>query len=552
MQHAKTATGSGTVLARHHLVILILMVVAFVLPTLVAAQNFDGARFLDQCLRLEAGQDYVSARESCLNALELSPNDADTLLALARLEIRLDELSSAENRLLQLRARVATAEPAILLAEIALLRNDLVLAESYLDGARQQLASSPNAELSARHAYLQGRTLEQRAELQEALGEYRRAAGSQPLELDYYKAAARVLLAMGLPEPAAEELQQYRSASGQRGDAELHSLRGEALWAAGQLEAAAAEYESAFALRAGRDAEAQASDLRSLSAIYYGMGDLPGGNAALADAFRQGNLVRLLAGNSLMWLLVLLLLAGLHLVSESRVYQHQSAEASEGPRLWHIGRVYSVLISAALLGIVAVIAWSILVLQNYTALFTPLQAAEVKAMFLITFTVIAVGGSFIAARRHGWKPAEKLLGSGEQVVPGLLLGLLLLLLAILWLRFVPVGFLNTPWHFNLNRLSGLSLAALALLPLSELYFRSFAVPAFEKRYGANTAVFLAAALYALILGTPVVLSLVIGVILGVGFLRNRSGFYVVTAQLVLQLGLVLLQIVWSGLVPVIN
>ncbi len=552
MRHVNPATGRTAITVGHKAVVMVLSVLALLLPTPAHAQNFDGARFLDQCLRLEAGLDYISARESCLNALELSPNDPDTLLALARLEIRLAELSSAENRLLQLRARVASAEPAILLAEVALLRNDLMLAESYLDSARQQLLSNPNAELAARHSWLYGRTLEQRGELQTALGEYRRAAASQPLEIEYYKAAARALLAMGLPEPAADELLQYRNASGQRGDAQLHSLRGEALWASGQLEAAATEYEAAFALRAGRDAEAQASDLRSLSAIYYGMGDLAGGNAALSDAVRQGNLLRLLAGNSLMWLLLLLLLAGVHLVSESRVHQHQSADMSEGPRLWPIGRVYSVLITSALLGVVAAVAWSVLVLDNYTALFTPLQATEVKSIFLIVFTLVAMLMSLAAARRHGWKAGAKLLGGGDQIVSGVLLGLLLIVVAVAWMRFVPVGLLNAPWHFGLERLSGLTVAALAILPLSELFFRSFALPSFEKRYGANIAVFLAAALYALVLGTPVVLSVVLGLILGVAYLRSRSGFQVITGQLVLQLGLVLLKIVWSGLVPVIS
>ena len=82
-----------------------------------------------------------------------------------------------------------------------------------------------------------------------------------------------------------------------------------------------------------------------------------------------------------------------------------------------------------------------------------------------------------------------------------------------------------------------------MLPFSELYFRAFALPAFAKRYSGNMAVFLAAALYALVLGTPVLLNLVIGVLLGLGFLRSRSGLYVMSAQLVLQLGIVLLQIV---------
>src|SRR5690554_2881859 len=149
MHHTIPVTGSRGAHSFSQGLLTLGMVLALLFSASATAQSFDGDRFLEQCLRLEAGGDYVSARESCLNALELDPSGTDILLALARLELRLGELSSAENRLLQLRARVPTAEPALLLAEIALERGDMLLAESYLDGAAGQLATSPNAELSA-------------------------------------------------------------------------------------------------------------------------------------------------------------------------------------------------------------------------------------------------------------------------------------------------------------------------------------------------------------------------------------------------------------------
>ncbi len=549
MHHAVPHTGSSRALKPGRL-LKILALLLFTISAWGSAQNFDGDRFVQQCLRLEAGGDYVSARESCLNALELDPSGTDTLLALARLEIRLGELSSAENRLLQLRARVATAEPALLLAEVALERDDALLAESYLQSAQQQLATNPNAELAARHSWLLGRSLEAAGELQESLGHYRRAAAGQPLEAEYYMTAARVLLRMGLPDAAAEELLQYRIASGERGDANLHSLLGQAQWAAGRLQAAATEFETAYSLRAGRNAEAQADDLRSLTAIYYGMGDVQGGNAALSDALGQGNLVRLLAGNSLMWLLVLLLIAALHLLSESRIQEHRTIEAVEGPQLWSVAQVYSVLVVSALIALIAVIAWSVLVLDNWTAVFTPLQAGQVKAVFIIVFSVCALTGSWLAVRRHGWHASNVLLGRGEHLLTGLVIGAVLVGVAILWQLFMPAGLLKGAWQFELSRVSGLTLAAMVLVSFAELFFRSFAVPALDKRYGSNIAIVISAGLYALVLGTPVLLSLVIGLVLGVAFLRSRSGLLVLTAQLVLQLGLVLLHMAWSGLTAI--
>lgn len=527
---------------------LLLVLLVALLP-FTFAQAFDSGRLLEQCLRLEAGGDFESARQSCLNALELEPGNNTTVLALARLELQLGLTGSAENRLLQLRGRGAGAEPQILLAGIAIDRNDLARASGYLDDAERELAAAPNAALAARLSEQRGRLSERRGELQDALGHYRRAAASEPLEAGYYLAGARLLLQLGLPEAAAEELQQYRTVSGQRGDAALHALRGQALWAAGELRAAAAEYEAAYVLRAGRDAEAQAQDLRNLAAIYYGLGEIRDGNAVLSDSLGRGNLVQLFAGNALLWLLLLVALAAVHLVNESRIPQHRSAQPVDGPLQWSIGKVYSVLFTALLVAVLAVALWSALAAGNYLAFLTPLQADATKAVFLISFSIVAAAGSIISVRRHGWNAAERLLGEGGQIVPGVLWGLLLLVIAVVWQRFVPAGLLNPAWHLELSRLSGLTVAALVVLPFSELYFRAFALPAFEKRYSGNMAVFLAAALYALVLGTPVLLSLVIGVLLGLGFLRSSSGLYVISAQLVLQLGMVLLQIVSPGLVP---
>ena len=56
-------------------------------------------------------------------------------------------------------------------------------------------------------------------------------------------------------------------------------------------------------------------------------------------------------------------------------------------------------------------------------------------------------------RRGGWNAAERLLGQGGQIVPGVLWGLLLLVIAVVWQRFVPAGLLSPAWHLELSRLS---------------------------------------------------------------------------------------------------
>ncbi len=526
----------------------VLFAVLALLPASAVAQGFDAERFLQQCLRLEEGGDHVSARESCLGALQVEPNDPATLLALARIEFRLGETASAENRLLLLRARADSAEPSILLAEITLERGQLDMAEANLASASLQLQTHPDPALQARHAYLTGRVAEQRGQLRDALAAYRQASAAVPTESLYYEAAALVLLKMGTPDAAAEELLGYRSSTGDRGGAELHSLLGRAHWAAGRLEAAAPELEMAFTLRAGRDAEAQAEDLRSLAAIYYGLGDAASGGLALRDAVQQGNLLRLLAGNSLLWLLLLILLAAGHLLAESRANPTRSLEPTEGPRPWSVAQVYGVGLTSLLLGLVAVIAYSILVLDNYAAVFTPLQSADVHAVFIIVFSVTSVLGAWLITARHGFDAPAKLLGGSRHLVTGFGLGLLLLILIIAWMQFVPAGILKAPWSFSFNRLTPLVMVAFVVLPFAELYFRAFVIPPFEQRYGSGMALFLSAALFALVLGTPVLLLLVIGIILGQAFRSTGSGLLTLTAQLTVAAGLLVLNaaIPWVG------
>ena len=90
-------------------------------------------------------------------------------------------------------------------------------------------------------------------------------------------------------------------------------------------------------LRAGRDAEAQAQDLRNLAAIYYGLGEIRDGNAVLSDSLGRGNLVQLFAGNALLWLLLLVALAAVHLVNEVASTAPLRA-AVDGPLQWSIGK----------------------------------------------------------------------------------------------------------------------------------------------------------------------------------------------------------------------
>lgn len=79
-----------------------------------------------------------------------------------------------------------------------------------------------------------------------------------------------------------------------------------------------------------------------------------------------------------------------------------------------------------------------------------------------------------------------------------------------------------------------------VLPLTELFFRSFLIPSLRRRYDPTTAGFASAGVYALALVTPIPLLFVIGLVLTEVFRRRRNGLTPLIAQMVVGIGLVLL------------
>lgn len=523
-----------------------LVLVSLLFGSPAAAQPFNAARYLDQCLKLEAGGDLTSARESCRNALELEPGSQEARLAAGRLELRLGSISAAEDLLMPLRSRGGGPEVNLLLAEAALERGDPATAGSFL-AAAPQLDAGDSAGLRARHAWLSGRMHESEGRLQLALGDYRRATALEPAVPDFRRSASLVLMALGLPDAAADELLTWRSEAGMAGDAALRAELARALWAAGELQSAAAEFESA--LQVGRDgsADVRAANLRSLAAVRLGLGDWPGAVTAFSDAFRHGNLTWLIRGNRLFFLLVLFAVLAVQLFAEGRRPAGDQAPAGlAGERGPEPARVFRVLAVSLLLGGAAALLYGAFVTGNIAALFTPVQGDTVKAVYIVAFSTSAALLSLSELRRSG-APAGGPGQADQQVLAGLGLGLLLLLFAVAFLTWAPEAF-KAPWQTSLTRLNPLSVAALLLLPFAEVFFRALALPVFHARYGDAPAIFVSAGLYALVLGTPVLLSLLLGSALGYAFLqRGRALGLTVAAQLVLQLGMLVAFILWPGL-----
>ena len=503
------------------------------------AQSFDANRYYQQCLRFEAGGDLETARQSCLNALQINPGMVDATLALARIELELGMTGSADQRLRQIRDQTSSAEPLVLLAQAAVQLDQYNQADAFLQQARDRLGKQPNRQLSAKAAFLRGEVDQHRGLYNAALAAYGNAVEQDSLNVDYRLAEARLRFDLGDPSSARNQLEAYMKLSGDTKNPDVHALIGTALWSMGDLNAAAGELETALALRNSRDTTAQAGDLRTLALIYYAQGEVQSGALALREATRRGNLQTLLVSNGLLWLLLLLFLVAVHLVGESRIANTTTLEVIEGPQEWSVGQAYGVLVASLLLAALAALVYSLAVYNNALAFLTPLQEGDVRAVFLIALSLLLVGLTWRRASMNGWDPVERLLGSGEQAMAGIGLGIVLLAAVLAYLSYAPRGGLLGPFYLDLTHLTPLVIAALVLLPLTELFFRAFLIPPLRRRYDAGIATIASAALYGLTLVTPVALLFVFGLALAEVFRRRSNGITPLLAQLVLNVGLVL-------------
>lgn len=507
------------------------------------AQSFDENRYYQQCLRFEAGGDLETARQACLNALQVKPDFADAELALARIELDLGDVSSAENRLRRVLNRVNTAEPLVLLAEAALASQRPGDAEAQLQAAEARLATQGNLELEGRVSFLRGRIMQSQGRFREALGAYDAAILGNPLDVNYRLADAGLRLRLGEAASAGQQLQSYLTLTGDDRNADVRSLLGRAQWAQGELEAANGNIATAHQLRGARNIDAQAQDLRALALIAYAGGDVGAGGLALRESLKRENLSSFLTGNTLIWLLLLLFLVGAHLIGESRIASSSTLEVVEGPRNWSVGQVYGTFIASLLVALFVTVIYGLVRYDNFLALFTPALADECRALFLVTLAVALALLSWRRVQTNGFDAMETLLGNGHHASYGVGWGVLFLAATLAYLHYSggdgPLG----RFYLDYMRTTPLVVAASILVPLSEIYFRSFAIPPLMRRYDKTIATIASAALYALAFGAPLVLLVPFGLILADAYRRRRSGWEVVVAQLTLHVGLIVAALV---------
>jgi tetratricopeptide (TPR) repeat protein len=514
--------------------IFMLVVAASLTPAWGQTFSFD--RYYVECLGFEAGGDLTTARQSCLNALEVDPQRAEAQLVLGRIEFALGELAAAETRLARVRPRIESAEVDALLAEITLAAARFDEADAHVASARGKLVDRPDIALEARLAYVEGRTAEARRDPDAALAAYARAIAADGLAVRYRLVDADLRWRLGDLAGAAQQLRDYETVTADVRNPEVMALLGRIAWVQGLADDAIGQIETALALRDLRDSGAQAADLRVLAALYYGQGDLQRGALALREATRRGNLLASLDGNSILWLLALVVLLALHLIGESR-QAGLVAPPEEGPRAWSLGEAYGLLVAAILVGFAATMAYGLAVHDNLAVLLTPHQQHEARAVYLIAFGLVTASVAAWRVRRLGWNAGERLVGRSDGLLGGLVLGALLYAVVLGYLMYRPASGVAGPFFLDLAWLTPLRVAALAVVPLSEFYFRGFLRPAVEARYGRMLALPLMALVWALAFGTPVVVLVPIGFALAEIDRRRPNGLTAVTAVWVAWVGL---------------
>lgn len=521
-----------------------------------AAQNIAqniAQDFFRSCETYFARGDFDNAQGACRSAVTTNPNLDAAQRLLAR--VALAEARLQKDRGLSARDQVSEGLTALAAARKLnpSPENDLIDAEFTLLQGEASRAAGLAAPLTGRAdlgADFQGRALVVAAGAARLLGRddeaalrLRDALQLTPSNLAARRELARVLLATD-PKQSVEALRATPGSSGST--PVLQADLGRALWIAGNLPEAVRTLEGAVANPAGfrEEPAAYRQALGALAYAYYGQGQVVEGGRVLAQYADTSTenpygtaVVRLLP-----WILAAVALLALHLVGESRIEPISTIEIQEGPRPWSVVSVYRLVLLAALGALLVSLVLGRLAYGNYLAILTPFQGAVTRDVYFTVFAVILAAGSAWAVKAGGWKPREMLFGPARRDVAfdGLLVGVILLAVTLAHqylAQYLPSSL--SRFYLDLNVSAGRASLVLPLLalPLTEVFYRAYALFPFEKRYGRELAYPMLAILYAVTLGSPFLLLFATGLALLFFTDREKSTIPAIVAQWVYYAGL---------------
>jgi tetratricopeptide (TPR) repeat protein len=505
------------------------------LSGVASAQLKEAQQSFSRCVQFFSRQDNPQTAESfCNTAVQFAPERAEYQRLYARVLLANGKLDAAEGALNNARARDANPENDVIEGEIALARREWQRA---LDAARRAFATPNLPRLEQiRSLRVSGTALARQAMDEEAIVDLEQALVLEPRDTQLRRQLADLFLKRD-PARAVVTLEGAPTQT-----PPLQADLGRAQWIAGNLDGAIFTLEGITG-RVQAFSSERATYQRALGALaysYFGQGRFGEGQRVLNLMDAQGNVFALFISRALPWLLGLVLLLTLHLIGESRIEPLSTIEIQDGPRPWTVATAYLWLLLAALVGGVATLVGGNLLYGNYLAILTPYQSAVARDLYFIFFALTLVLLCFQTASANGWNAREQLLGSAQREVAldGPAVGLAILAVALLY-QF-GVSFLNfkgfyidfTVWRTTLP-------LVILLLPLTEVYFRAFALYPMEKRYGVGIAYAILSVVYALALASPI--PLLIGIGLALLYFANRTSgtMPAVVAQWVFNAGLLL-------------
>ena len=491
----------------------------------VAQRNFaDCQKFF---LRLS---DPITAESQCRSAVQYDPDTAAYHRLFARVLLELGKFSDASNSLNNARAKGAISEDDAIEAEIAYRQSNL---EATIVAASRVTVAPADVQLRAYKVL--GLAQKRLSRFDEALATFKQAVQLIPSDV----IARRELADLYLKNEPRRALAVLSEAPIK--PVPLLADLGRVQWITGDLKNAIRTLESVASKPKAFNAQERSTYQKALGALayaYFGQGRFVNGQQVMNQMDTGGNWFGLFISRTLPWLMGIVLLLVLHLIGESRIEPLSTIEIQDGPRPWSVGTAYTWLLISVFAGGIAALFVGNLMFGNFFSILTPYQSGVATDTFLIVMTLTMLLLSFQTAKTNEWKLSQVLFGkaSPESMAEGIAAGLLLVGLAI-------------GYQFGMRQLGGsgfftdvlnwrVSLILLVLvLPLSEVFFRAFALFPLEKRYGTVIGSSIAVTLFALCFIAPMPLLLLHGGILVFVAVRAKSTVPTMLAQVIFLIGL---------------
>lgn len=503
--------------------------------TLVHAQEITAEQYAADCRAYVADGNEIAARGACHGALQLDPTFDEAGRLLAQLDIRAGNLAAAQARLEAMQSARPHSDTLVLLAGIAVINRQPLLVEQYLQRI-ERLA--PPSDMNA-VPFLQ-------VQLHLLRGEYTNAVHDMLHSLPLHGNATdeiiltEIVFLTRLREftAAAEHLEFLPTPTATRAAQHFELLAARLAWATGDLDTAQGHYEAAFAIP-GTDVHTEAYTAEhEYALVLLGQGQFAEAYRAWLAADSRAHGRWWLQPVSVSWVAIIMLFIALTMVAEASIPPTAGRYAPTNRQvLWSTGGSFAIAAVSLIVAVVGVLITSLVSYGSWIALLAPPNVFLLRMLF-VTYVLLSAGAiAFVTLQRYTKSALHELLGPRIHWSGVFWGGIVFAAFVFGWEFFVVLRFRMMDIPFEMFApLPVIVLFAVALV-LGEVFFRAFVVPTFQLRYSNAMSIALAAVLYGIVLGAPVILFTAIGAFFSWLYTRNRSGL---SLALAMAFGLVLL------------